>query len=821
MIKNLFSGEKYILFDGGMGTMLQANGIQPGECPERWNITHPEIIEAVHRQYVEAGADFVSANTFGANSHKLPADLNTRDVIMAAVKLARASGARFVAQDIGPTGVLLKPLGTMEFDEAYELFKEQVIAGEEAGTDVYIIETMTDLLETKAAVLAVKENSEKPVIASMSFGEDGRTFLGNEPANAAITLCGLGVDAVGVNCSLGPEQLIPIVEEFCRYSTVPVIVQANAGLPEIKDGKTVFNITPEEYCRHIEKILGLGVCILGGCCGTTPEYIRGIKKLIEGRTPVKRNVTTPAAVTSAQRTVFINNGVAVIGERLNPTGKKKISQALRDKNYDLLVDEALSQMEAGAEILDVNAGLPDINEKEILSSLIGNIQAVCPLPLQIDTSDPEALELAVRHYCGKPIINSVNGEEESLNRILPIVKKYGAAVICLTLDENGIPKTAEERVKIAEKIMNRALLLGIPKENLIIDTLVLTASTNQDVALETLKAVRLVKERLGLATALGVSNISFGLPNREIMNSVFLAAALNSGLNLPIIDPTKERYMQTVVSYKVLNSQDAGSEKYISYMLEHPLNMQVSQTTGANGANAGDAGKSAEDAKGHERTENKAAGADGMSIKEMVISGRKATIDEAVIKLLETKTAMEIINEEFIPALDKVGELYESGRIFLPQLMSAAEAAKKGFDAIKSQSSAGQVQSKLKILLATVKGDIHDIGKNIVKMLLENYGYFVIDLGRDVDPELVAEKVMSENIKLVGLSALMTTTVKSMEDTIKALKAAGADCKVMVGGAVLNSRYAEMVGADYYAKDAAEAARIAALVEKELSATTA
>lgn len=848
-IREMFKKGEYLLFDGGMGTMLQAAGIEPGVMPEEWNIVHPDRIEAVHRAYVEAGSDVVTTNTFGANSRKYNGPV--ADTIRAAVAAARRSGARYVAQDIGPMGLMLKPLGESSFEEAYELFKEQVAAcqgnAEADGNaadrpDMFIIETMTDLLEIKAAVLAVKENSDLPVIATMSYEKTGRTFLGVSAAAATVTLCGLGVDAVGVNCSLGPDELGDIVEEICRYSTVPVIVQANAGIPASVDGKTVFNVAPGEYCEAVKGIIANcrekkldKIRILGGCCGTNPEYIRGLKNIIaecgannaesglncdgipQGRFGDESfdDLTAHALVCSSSLIVDYDNRTAVVGERLNPTGKKKISAALREGNYDLLVAEALQEYECGAQILDVNAGLPDIDESAVLVTLITELQGACPLPLQIDTTDAGALEQAVRHYSGKPVINSVNGKEESLNAVLPIAAKYGAAVICLTLDENGIPSKAEDRLAIAERIMKRAGEYGIPSRDLIIDGLVMTVSTNQAEARETLKTVGLARTRLGLHTCLGVSNISFGLPNREVLNAAFLAEAFTCGLNLPIIDPTKERYMQTVYSHRVLSGEDENSVNYIQYSVEHP----VSQGTAANAAPGTGGSSKLIAALGGDNspagTAKSGQTADGKNVAQIVLSGNKLAIGRKTRELLTVMSPLNLINNEFIPALDLVGVEYEQGRIFLPQLMSAAETAKKGFDIIKEaqkQTKNGQNAegfSRMPVVLATVKGDIHDIGKNIVRMLLENYGYEVIDLGKDVAADVIVETVKARNIKLVGLSALMTTTVHSMEETIKALRKECPECKIIVGGAVLTAELATRIGADYYAKDAAETARIA------------
>lgn len=768
----------FLIFDGAMGTMLQEGVLEAGELPEILNIRKPEEVIKIHKQYVDAGANVITANTFGANSKKLlGSGYAVEEIVKAGISCAKASGAEYVALDIGPSGALLKPLGNVTFNEVYEIFAEMVKAGKNA--DFIIIETMSDLLEAKAALLAAKENSNLPVLVTMTFSEDRRTFLGTDAKTAVITLSSLGADAVGVNCSLGPRELMPIVEEMCKYSPVPIIVQPNAGLPQIENGRTVFKTTPQEYAKYIDKMIELGVTVIGGCCGTTPKHIKKVCELTKNRKPVLRNVKPYTAITSYQDTVILEDNIAVIGERINPTGKKKLKEALRTKNYDYIIGEAITQQEKGADILDVNAGLPEIDEVSVLEHLVTEIQAITPLPLQIDSSDPKAVEAAVRVYNGKPIINSVNGKQESMDSIFPIVKKYGALVVALTLDENGIPEKAEDRVKIAEKIINEAKKYGISEEDILVDTLVLTVSTNQETALENLKAIRIIKEKYNVKTVLGVSNISFGLPSREIINSVFLAMAFEAGLDMPILNPSSEKYMQVVSAYKVLAGVDKSAEEFI---------LKYSAVLDEKKEVVGE-----------------------YDLSDIIIKGKKNLAALAVKKELETKDAFRIINEIFIPALDVVGDRFDKGEIFLPQLINSAEAVGAGFDVLKENAS-DVTADKGKILLATVKGDIHDIGKNIVKMLLENYGYNVVDLGKDVEPQEIVKRALSDNIKLVGLSALMTTTVKYMEETITLLKNSGASSKVMVGGAVLNEEYAKMVGADYYAHDAAAAAKIAAKV---------
>ena len=800
-LKAVCEGKSYLLFDGAMGTMLQSSGLKAGELPELLCFTHPDEVTAIHAQYVAAGSDVITTNTFGANARKLGGAATVADVFTAAVTCARESGASYVAADLGPTGALLEPMGTLSFDEAYRLFAEQVIAAEAAGADIILIETMADLLEMKAAVLAAKENSHLPIFATMTFGEDGRTFLGTSPQVAAMTLSSLGVNVLGVNCSLGPNDLIPIVMDLLTYSECPVMVQANAGLPKIENGKTVFTITSQEYAASVDVMLEAGVSVIGGCCGTNPDYVREMAALIQERqTPAHREEPVRGGCTSGSTALVLGQGhVAVIGERINPTGKKRLKEALRKGEYDYILSEALDQMEAGADILDVNVGLPDIDEAAVLTHLVGALQSVTPAPLQIDSANPGALEAAVRVYAGKPIINSVNGSEESMAAVLPIVAHYGCAVVALTLDEAGLPKTAQGRFDIAKKIMDRAAEYGIPAENIHVDCLALAVSADQNQARETLEAIRRVTRELHLHTTLGVSNISFGLPTRPLVNTTFLAAAFNAGLDMPIIDPTVARNRETVDAWRVLCVQDEGATTYI----DHYANATVSSVTTT---------VSAGTAPGTAMSTPADAGVIGRGLFDMVVSGRKGEVADEVERLLKTVDAMDVINNELIPALDEVGNRFEKGTFFLPQLMASAEAARAGFDVIRSQVNLDQTEKKEKVAIATVKGDIHDIGKNIVKMLLENYGYDVYDLGRDVDPEVVVDFVVANDIKVLGLSALMTTTVDAMRDTITLLRSKTEGVTVMVGGAVLTPEYAEMVGADYYAKDAAESARIVAEV---------
>ena len=797
-LKAVLEGRRHLLLDGGMGTMLQKAGLKAGDLPELLNFTDPDEIRAVHRAYVEAGSEVVTANTFGANRLKLEGKAAVADVFAAAVRCAREAGARWVAADIGPLGALLRPMGTLTFDEAYDLFAEEARAAVAAGADLFIIETMTDLLEIKAAVLACRENSDLPVFATMTFEADGRTFLGTSPEIAAVTLDALGADAVGINCSLGPADLRPFAQRMLGVTAKPVLVQANAGLPRVEDGKTVYDIHPEEYAEAVAGMVDDGVGIVGGCCGTDPDYIRLLAGIVRDRAPEPRTIEPALTVTSAQSLVSLpiaGHKIAVIGERINPTGKKRLQQALREGDYDYLVSQGISQQEQGADILDVNVGLPEIDEVAAIQEAVERLSGATLLPLQIDSTNPEALEAAVRRYPGKPIINSVNGKRENMGAVLPIVARYGADVVALTLDEDGIPETAEKRFAIARRIVDEAGRYGIEPSRILVDCLAMTASTNQAQVLEILRAIQLVKGRLGVRCALGVSNVSFGLPQRPLLNSTFLAAAFGAGLDAPIMNPGSGRYMDVVRSYRVLNGEDAGAEAYIAHYAgwEDPYK-------GARGGAPSPAAGAAAPEGGEEEAD---------PIRRIVISGRKGEVAAATREMLSAMGPMELINGHFIPALDEVGDRFDKGEFFLPQLMASAEAARVGFDTIKELMPASEIAEKGSICVATVKGDIHDIGKNIVKMLLDNYGYTVFDLGRDVDPREILKTVRERGIRLVGLSALMTTTVKNMEETIELLHREVPGVKILVGGAVLTPEYAKQIGADYYAKDAAESARIA------------
>lgn len=767
--------------------MLQAYGLEPGEPPALLAVTNPELITSIHRQYVEAGADILYANTFGTNRYKLEGyGYSPGQIIDSAIKAARAACKEdtLVALDVDPLGELLEPMGTLTFEEAYDAFCEVVKQGEASGADLIVIETMTDLYEVKAAVLAAKEQTNLPVMVSMTFEETGRTFTGTSIECMTAVLEGLGVDAVGINCSLGPVEIFPLAEKMCQLTDLPVFVKPNAGLPDPRTG--AYTIGPEEFARAMAEYRHLGIAMAGGCCGTTPDYIARMKAVFAG---MERKQRTPSArescVCSATNCAAIDH-VTVIGERINPTGKKRLKQALIEEDYDYLLSQAVQQADAGAQVLDVNVGIPDIEEARVLSAAVKKIQAVTDLPLQIDSSDPAAIEAALRVYNGKAIVNSVNGEEKSLSSILPVVKKYGAAVVGLTLDENGIPSKAEDRLAIAGRILKRAMDLGIPKKDVFIDCLTLTASAQQAEVKETLKAVRMVKEELGLHTVLGVSNISFGLPCRPLVNRTFLALAMENGLDLPIINPNDEDMMGTIFAFEMLHNRDENARNFIERY--HDVSLGT-MTRGSDDSGTPSGGMP-------EGTENE--------LFHALEKGMKGETVHAVQKLLETKDEMAVVNDYLIPALDKVGQGFEKGTIFLPQMMQAATAAQGGFEVIKERLAANGKAgvSKGQVVIATVKGDIHDIGKNIVKVIMENYGFEMIDLGRDVPAETIVNTVVEKNIQLVGLSALMTTTLKSMEETIAAVRAAAPDCKFLVGGAVLTPDYAEKIGADYYCKDA-------------------
>ena len=786
-------GKEVILFDGAMGTVLQQRGLKAGDVPEKLNIEKSKEIVEIHKSYLKAGAEILTTNTFGANALKMEEiDYSVEEVISAAVENARRavveSGIEAaVALDMGPLGELLEPMGSLTFDEAYNLYQQQVLVGVEAGADLIHIETIADLYEARAAVLAAKENSNLPVFCTLTFEEDGRTFTGGSIRSMISVLEGLGVDGIGLNCSLGPEKLEPLVEEVLQYSKLPVILQANAGLPVMENGETVFKISPAEYFKPLARLYEKGLAVIGGCCGTNEEFISLIAENLKNKKVKEREVIKESLVCSPSQSVDLA-GVNVVGERINPTGKAAFKDALRNGDLDYILKVAVEEVDAGANILDVNIGLPDIDEKEIMVRLIKELQGILDVPLQIDSSDPEVIEAALRYYNGTAIVNSVNGEAEVLEKTLPAVKKYGAAVIGLTMDDNGIPDTAAGRFAVAERIVNKAAEFGISRDKIIIDCLTLTASAQQEGVKETLKALNMVKEKLGVKTTLGVSNVSFGLPARPVLNRTFLSMALYQGLNLPIIDPNDNEMMADVKAAAVLNNIDQGAADYIEYMAETE--------------NKSGSANSAKEIKNESEEKD---------LQSVIIKGLKSEAARLTEAVLKEKKAIEVVNEYLIPALDIVGERYEKGEIFLPQLVQSAETVKEAFAVLKAEMArtGGRDISKGKIIMATVKGDVHDIGKNIVKTVLENYGYQIIDLGKNVNIKEIVSTVKVNKIKLLGLSALMTTTVKNMEKTIKKVREICPETKIMVGGAVLTADYADMIEADFYARDAKEAAEIA------------
>ncbi len=774
-----------VVFDGAFGTELQKRGLKPGEHPEEWNLTHKDEVISVHKSYINAGADIINANTFGAN--RLNFGDRTEELILSAIKNAKQavkeSGKEcFVTLDIGSLGKLLKPAGDLDFEEAVKIFKEVVVCGTNAGADLILIETMTDSLETKAAVLAAKENSDLPVFVSNAYDESERLLSGTDAEAMVSMLEGLKVDAIGINCSLGPVQMKPIVEKLCRFSSLPVFVCPNAGLPREENGKTVFDVGADEFAQIVKEFVSMGVHGIGGCCGTTPEFIEKLAEIKKSSSPLSIKKKNFTVVSSYAKSVYFGERPVLIGERINPTGKSKFKQALRNNDIGYILGEATGQKDKNVDILDVNVGLPEIDEIKMMQDAVIAIQAVVDLPLQIDTSDFSAMEKAMRIYNGKPMINSVNGKKEVMDKVFPLVKKYGGVVVGLTLDENGIPETAEGRIEIAERIYNEALKYGIEKKDIVIDPLALTISSDRNSANTTLEAVRRINEDLGGNTILGVSNISFGLPCRDNINSAFFTMAMQKGLSSAIINPYSDKMMESYYSFIALSNCENGTEKYIDF---------ASSVT----------------------EDKKVTSQEITSLKTAIEKGLEEKAKSLAENLIREKSALEIINEEIVPALDSVGEKFEKKTLFLPQLLMSANAAKNAFDIIKTTMSGEKQTSKGKIILATVKGDIHDIGKNIVKVILENYSYDVIDLGKDVEPELIVKTAKEENIKLVGLSALMTTTVPAMKETIALLKKELSECKTVVGGAVLTEEYAKMIGADKYAKDAMETVRYAETLE--------
>ena len=783
-----FIKNNIVYLDGGMGTLLQKSGLQPGELPEHWNISHPEVIREIHKNYYDSGSNVVNTNTFGANTLKFSID-ELDEIICHAVKNAdearKASSGeqeKFIALDVGPTGKLLKPLGDLDFEDAVKIFAETIRLGVKYGVDLITIETMNDSYETKAAVLAAKENSDLPIIVTNAYGENGRLMTGANPAVMAAMLEGMGVDAIGANCSLGPKQLMDVMDELLKYCSVPVAFKPNAGLPK-SDGKvTYYDVDADEFAQDIKLSVENGVRIVGGCCGTTPEYIKKVCEFTRGMKPKEIEKKTYSVCTSYNKAVFFGEKPILIGERINPTGKKRFKQALLENDIGYILQEAVNQQAKGVHVLDVNVGLPGIDEAQMLTTSVCELQCVTDLPLQIDSSDPVAMESALRRYNGKAMINSVNGKEENMNAIFPLVKKYGGFVVALTLDEKGIPSTVEGRMKIARKILLTAALYGINKKDIIFDPLAMTVSADKMSAVTTLETVKKITEQLGCNTSLGVSNVSFGLPSRELVNAAFFTTAMENGLSAAIMNPYSARMMEAYYSFNVVKGLDDNCMDFINF-----ASQQEVQPTVKHGSS--------------------------LTLKEAIEKGLKEKSSEITTAMLGENAPLDIVNSHVIPALDDVGKRFEEKKLFLPQLLMSAEAAKSSFEVIKAAMAAdGNSVKKGNIVIATVHGDIHDIGKNIVKLLLENYGYNVIDLGKNVPPEIVLNAVIENHAPLVGLSALMTTTVPAMEETVKLVKEKAPWCKTVVGGAVLTQDYADKIGADKYAADAMESVRYAETV---------
>ncbi len=794
--------------DGGMGSLLQARGLQPAELPEKWNLTHSADVMAIHKAYFDAGTNIVLTNTFGAYSTKFD-DVLLAEIIKAAVSNAFAAKEasvgtqeKFVAYDVGPLGKMLKPYGELEFENAVSIFKKSIEIAVSTGVDLIFIETMNDSLETKAALLAAKETTDLPVFVSNAYGEDGKLMTGATPRAMVAMLEGMHADAIGANCSLGPKQLEGVIQEYLEYASVPVLVKPNAGLPKLVDGNTVYDVTPSEFSEDVKKLIELGVHIAGGCCGTNPSYIEALVNASESVTPVPVTAKNHTLVSSYTHAIEFKDTPVLIGERINPTGKKKFKEALRNGDINYIINEGIVQADKGVHVLDVNVGLPEIDEVSMLKTVTYELQSVCDLPLQIDTTNVVAMEAALREYNGKAMINSVSGKEEVMAQIFPLVKKYGGLLVCLTLDDAGIPETAEQKVEIAKKIIAKAAEYGIAKKDLIFDTLAMAVSADPNAAVSTLKALKTIKYELGCHTSLGISNVSFGLPNREVITSAFYLLALENGLSAAIMNPNSNEMMKAYLSYKALKGFDENFKDYIENT-DRYIVKEVTPEAGVKGTDA----KTADDCP-------------ESPLMKAVIKGLKGASGNLTAKLLETAKPLEIINGHIIPALDVVGRGFENKTMFLPQLLMAAESARCAFDVIKdyvkSEESRDDAPKRSKFVIATVKGDIHDIGKNIVKLVLENYGFEVIDLGKDVPPEAVVNAVRDNHAPMVGLSALMTTTVTAMEDTIKLLKKETPWVKIVVGGAVLTQEYSDKIGADYYGSDAMATVRYACRIDEEL-----
>ncbi len=786
--------DNILFLDGGMGTLLQACGLKAGELPEDWNITHPEEITAIHRSYFDAGSNVVNANTFGANCLKFSEE-KLEEIIACAVKNAKAARAqstsaqeKWIALDVGPTGRMLAPYGDFDFEDAVAVFAKTVKLGVKYGVDLIFIETMNDSYETKAALLAAKENSDLPVFVSNAYSEDGKLMTGASPAATVAMLEGMGADAIGVNCSFGPDMLAGVVEQYLECSSIPVILEPNAGLPKVENGKTVYDIAPAEFAQSVSQLVRKGVRAAGGCCGTTPEYISALVKSCEGIEPLpieNKNITVVSSYTHA---VTFGGRPVLIGERINPTGKKRFKEALMANDVDYILKEGIAQQEKGVDILDVNVGLPSIDEEQMLKTAVCQLQAIIDLPLQIDTSDAKAMETALRRYNGKAMINSVNGKKESMQAVFPLAKKYGGVVVALTLDENGIPETAQGRLEIARTILEEAAKYGIDKKDIVFDPLALTISAQAEAGRETLEAVKLIKEQLGCNTSLGVSNVSFGLPQRDIVNSTFFSLAMWQGLSAAIMNPYSIEMMKAYRAFNAISARDVNCSQYIEFAQDLPQAAAVA-------ADAGAQSKTEDEYKSQ--------------LQRAIVKGLKEQAAALTAEIIRTQDSLTTVQEEIIPALNIIGERFEAKKAYLPQLLMSAEAAKAAFEQIKSRMSSGKGAEKCAFVIATVKGDIHDIGKNIVKLLLENYGFDVSDLGRDVPAQEVVDKIIELHAPVAGLSALMTTTVPSMEETVKLIHEKAPWCKVIVGGAVLNPEYAKAIGADKYAKDAMETVRYA------------
>ena len=789
-IRKLIQNE-IVYIDGGLGSSLIKMGLPTGMAPEKWNIKEPQNIVSLHKSYIEAGAQVLTTNTFGANELKLEDDEYTlEELLKSAIDNAKKAIEEcgktkgedvFIGLSVGPCGKLLKPLGDLDFEDAVSAFSKTIKLGEQYGADLIIIETMSDTYEAKAALLAAKESCDLPVFVTVAYDENKTLMTGASPLAVIALLEGLGADAIGINCGLGPHQMKEIAKDYVKYSSIPVIVSPNAGMPKSVNGKTVYDVDATEFASVMKEIADLGVHGLGGCCGTTPEYIKATVNATKGIKALKINKNTDTVVSSYTKAVAFTDTPVIVGERINPTGKKKLKEALRERSLDYILSEAVSQQDKGAKVLDINVGLPEIDEVKMLTDVVKAVQAVSDLPLQLDSSDPVALEQAMRIYNGKPMINSVNGKQSSMDAIFPLVKKYGGVVVALTLDENGIPDTADERVKIAEKIIAEASKYGIDKKDIVVDALAMAVSSNKESAKTTINSVKMLTEQVGVNTILGVSNISFGLPCREMLNSTFLSLCFENGLSSAIMNPLSEKMMEAYYSFCALKGLDDNFLNYIDF------------------------------ASGSENVKNENGTKSDMTLEFAIEKGFKDNAYDIALALLKTENPLDIINNKIIPALNKVGSGFEKNTIFLPQLLMSAEAAKSAFDAVKTAIVESDNNKSEKIVLATVEGDIHDIGKNIVKVLLQNYGFEVIDLGKDVKPETILNAVLEHNVTLVGLSALMTTTVVAMEETIKLLSVKAPHVKTVVGGAVLTQEYADMIGASHYAKDAMETVRYAQL----------